>query len=101
MAKRETQPTDLTMGFGYQVGVRRTLPLEADEAWMLVKSHSRVTRHPEGWPRASTIRVRALDKGDNSVVAFHSEHLPDTAERESRRAHFAAVLDDMERMVSA
>jgi len=31
--------------------------------------------------------------------AFHEEHLPGPDERETRRTHYAAVLDELERTV--
>jgi uncharacterized protein YndB with AHSA1/START domain len=62
-------------------------------------SHVRLTWHPPGWPRASTIQVRVLPKDDRAVVAFHQEHLPGPTEREQRRAHFTAALDELKRML--
>ncbi len=59
-------------------------------------SHLRMTWHPPGWPRASTIQVRVIAKDDRSVVAFHQEHLPDAGARAQRRAHFLQVLDELE-----
>lgn len=58
-------------------------------------SHLRITWQPEGWPRPSTIQVRVIAQGDRCVIAFHQEHLPGSAEREQRRAHYAAALDEL------
>lgn len=59
-------------------------------------SHLRVTRQPGGWPRASTLQVRVIPSGQKTVISFHEEHLPGAAEREERRAHYAAALDALE-----
>jgi len=60
-------------------------------------SHLRITVHPEGWPRASTLQVRVTPSGEQkSVISFHQEHLPGTAEREARRRFFEAALDALQ-----
>ena len=56
------------------------------------KSHLRLTWHPPGWPRPSTIQVRVIPSGDRTVVAFHQEHIPDQASRAARKLHFQAAL---------
>jgi uncharacterized protein YndB with AHSA1/START domain len=64
-------------------------------------SHVRLTWKPPEYPRASIIQVRVIDKGDNSVVAFHQEHLPDAYARDSRHAHFMKVLGALEQRLAA
>jgi uncharacterized protein YndB with AHSA1/START domain len=61
-------------------------------------SHLRLTWQP-GWPRASIMQLRVIPSGERTAIAFHQEHLPGPAERDQRRAHFAAALDKLERMV--
>lgn len=56
-------------------------------------SHLRLTWHPPGWPRPSTMQVRVIPKGAKTVIAFHQEHLPGPGEREARRAFFKDALD--------
>lgn len=124
-----------TADTGFQVGVRRTLPLSVDDAWRLLTSpegvrawlgdargfalekgatyttpagasgemrvakpgsHLRVTWRPPGWARASTIQVRVIPSGVKTTLSFHEEHLPGAAEREERRRHFEAVLDELQ-----
>lgn len=66
-------------------------------------SHVRLTWHPAGWPRPSTIQLRAdaHDDPDRTVVSLHQEHIPGPAERETRRARFkealAAIADAVQR----
>lgn len=125
-----------TAATGFQIGVRRTLPLPVDEAWRLVTSpdgvrawlgdarglawekgasytaedgaagevrvvkeasHLRITRRPPEWPRASTIQVRVIPTASGTTISFHEEHLPGAAEREARRGHYDAVLDELAR----
>ncbi|NDJ75529.1 MAG: SRPBCC domain-containing protein [Chloroflexi bacterium] len=60
------------------------------------RSHLRITYHPPGWERPSTIQVRVMARGDRTTVAFHEEHLASADLREQRRAHFSAALDHLE-----
>lgn len=129
-----------TRDAGFEIGVRRTLPVPAETLWLLVTSaegrrawlgagpdfalepgaayalddgaqgevrvlrpgsHVRLSWQPGDWPRASTIQVRVLPGGAQSVLAFHQEHLPDAAAREERRAHFTAALDALQRLIRA
>jgi uncharacterized protein YndB with AHSA1/START domain len=66
-------------------------------------SHLRITYHPSGWERASTIQVRVInEKGDaRTTVAFHEEHLPDEKARETRKAHFQSVLDKFDTAIES
>lgn len=139
MSDWDKRPTGLTKDVGFQIGVRRTLPVRLEDAWRLLTSstgvklwlgatsglsfakgskyqladgsvgevrvytpgsHLRITWHPPGWPKASTIQLRTIPKGERTVVAFHQEHLPGAREREERRAHYTAVLDELERITS-
>ncbi|HEU4882884.1 MAG TPA: SRPBCC domain-containing protein [Longimicrobium sp.] len=60
-------------------------------------SHLRITLHPEGWPRASTLQVRVTPSGEQkTVISFHQEHLPGAAERDTRRRFFEAALDALQ-----
>lgn len=120
-----------TRDTGFQIGVRRTLPVPADVLWQLIisdaglqcwlgagptfalspgtgyrltdgtygevrvvqpNSHLRLSWQPGHWPRASTIQVRIIAKGESSTLAFHQEHLPDAQARAQRRAHFEDAL---------
>ncbi len=140
MDAKDDRPVGLTKDTGWQIGLRKTLPIRLEEAWMLLTSqpgvrlwlgetedlkfeqgatyqttdgsrgeirvfrpdsHLRITRQPGGWPRASTIQVRVLPKGDKTVVAFHEEHLPGPQEREARRAHYRAAVDAIARLIGS
>ncbi|MGD2070978.1 MAG: SRPBCC domain-containing protein [Gemmatimonadota bacterium] len=67
------------------------------------ESHVRLTWHPGGWPRPSTIQLRTGGHEDprRTVVSLHQEHIPGPAEREARRARFkealAAIADAVQR----
>lgn len=116
---------------GFQIGVRKTIPVDPAEAWRRLVSPQgvrawlgngtlpleakstyrtrdgaegemrvvkpgaqlRLTYRPEGWDSPSTIQVRILPAATGTTVSFHEERLPAAAERERRKAHFAAALD--------
>ena len=140
MPETSKRPVGLTKDVGFQIGVRRTLPIQAEDAWRLLtsskgvniwlgvtskldftkgakyrldngavgevrvygpNSHLRITWQPPDWPRASTIQIRVIPKGDRTVIAFHQEHLPGEKERAERRAYYISVLDELERIVRA
>ena len=63
-------------------------------------SHLRITWHPAGWERASTLQVRVIASGAKTVIAFHQEHLPDPGQREERRRFFTEALDKIEAVLS-
>jgi uncharacterized protein YndB with AHSA1/START domain len=138
MDQKAKRPTGLTRDVGFQIGVRRTLPILHKDAWQLLtsgdglslwlgakstfslskgaryqladgsvgevrvfepNSHLRMSWYPPGWARPSTIQLRVIPKGDKTVIAFHQEHLPGAKEREERRAHYKAALDELERII--
>jgi len=55
-------------------------------------SHLRMSWHPPGWARPSTIQLRVIPKDDRSVIAFHQEHLPGPEERARRKQFYKEVL---------
>lgn len=134
----EYRPVGKTRSTGWQIGVRRTLPIPPERAWGLITSpagiaiwlgagpdvklikgaayelpdgttgqvrvhvpdsHLRLTWHPPGWPRPSTIQVRVIPKGKKSVISFHQEHLPDSETREARRFFFKKALDELQEIL--
>lgn len=88
---------DLAPGTTYQIadGTSGTVRV------FVPNSHLRITWHPPGWPRPSTIQVRVMPSGERTAIAFHQEHLPGARERAERRDHFSAALDALERHISA
>jgi uncharacterized protein YndB with AHSA1/START domain len=53
----------------------------------------RLSWHPPGWERSSTIQIRlASSSRQRSVLRFHQERLPDEAAREARRAYFREAI---------
>lgn len=108
--------TGRTQDAGWQVGARRTLPLEPARAWELLTSPAWLPRWagvdaldpddpavrsltPGVVVRVRTARslvqLRLLRAATGTTVAFHEEHLADQAERTGRRAAWAALLDDL------
>jgi uncharacterized protein YndB with AHSA1/START domain len=64
-------------------------------------SHLRVTWHPPGWRRSSTIQLRVIPQGDRTTFAFHQEHLPGPTEREERRLFYTGVIENLKRIIQS
>lgn len=114
--------TGKTRDAGWQVGVRRTLPLELDEAWRLLTSPPWL-HHWSGLealdpdnpavrsltaPRVIRVRtpdalvqLRMQPAASGTTIAFHEEHLPDAKSRTVRKGHWAQFLDDFASAISA
>ncbi len=113
--------TGQTQDAGWQVGARRTLPLEVAEAWELLTSPPWLDR----WSglaaldrddpairaltaprvvrvrtRHSLVQLRLQAAVSGTTVAFHEEHLPDEQARILRKVYWAQVLDDLGAAVS-
>ena len=52
----------------------------------------RLTWQPQEWRHASTIQIRIIQSGANTVISFHQEGLPGAEERASMRHHWQQVL---------
>ncbi|MEO6892466.1 MAG: SRPBCC domain-containing protein [Ktedonobacteraceae bacterium] len=52
----------------------------------------RLTWQPQEWQKASTIQIRTIPSGANTVISFHQEELPGAKERASMRHHWEQVL---------
>lgn len=112
--------TGLTQDVGWQVGVRRTLPLGLDEAWALLTGPPWLDR----WSGLSAldadnpavrsliplrvvrvrsahslVQVRVQPAASGTTVAFHEEHLPDEKTRSQRQRHWSQLLDDLQQAV--
>jgi len=74
--------TGKTKDVGWQVGARRTLPLELAEAWDLLTTQPWLHR----W---------------SGLAALDEEYLPDQRTRTLRQGHWAQLLDDLESAVPA
>lgn len=62
-------------------------------------SHMRLTWQPGDYPRPSIIQVRVISAGDNTVIAFHQEHLPDAVSRGERKQFFNQVVADLSNLI--
>ena len=112
--------TGQTKDAGWQVGARRTLPLELAEAWELLTSQpwldrwSGLTALDRDDPAVrsltaervvrvrtpqSLVQLRVQTAVSGTTIAFHEEHLPDEQTRDLRKAHWTQVLDDLESSV--
>ncbi len=108
--------TGQTKDAGWQVGARRTLLLELDEAWGLLTSSPWLHRWSglaaledgDSSVRSLTaqrvvrvrtpqslVQLRLLPAASGTTVAFHEDHLPDEHARNRRKDHWAQLLDDL------
>lgn len=103
-------PAGQTADGWWEVGVRRTLPLDLTSAWAALRalleddgavrsirsetprSVVRATYQPEGWTNPSTLQLRVLSVPTGSTLAIHHEHLPDSDAREAMRQHWTMNL---------
>lgn len=56
----------------------------------------RLTWHPSGWDRPSTVQVTLTPKGDRCTIGLHHERLPDLDARQSMRDRWRAALDRLQ-----
>ena len=59
----------------------------------------RLAWQPQAWPKASTVQVRTIPRGPQTVISFHHEGLPGAAEREQLRRHWQTVLDKLQALL--
>ena len=62
-------------------------------------SHLRLSSHAPGTEQPSVIQVRMIPSGENTVIAFHEEQLPDREARLERKYYFQQALDDLEKIL--
>lgn len=114
--------TGKTKDAGWQVGARRTLPLQLGEAWDLLTHQPWLQRwsgldaldpddpavrsltvHRVMRIRTphSLVQLRVQTAATGTTIAFHEEHLPDEHIRTVRKNHWTQMLDDLESAVPA
>jgi uncharacterized protein YndB with AHSA1/START domain len=118
-------PVGLTKDAGWEIGVSRTLPCSLDEAWALLTSDEgravwldpadgtvgeirscraldriRLTWTPSGWDHDSTVQVAIRPMKTGTSIRFHQERMASGRERQQQRAHWAAVIDRLEALLS-
>lgn len=97
----------------WEIGVRRTFPVDRAEAWALVSALLeddpavgevrsvtpekviRVNYQPAEWTQGSTLQLRVMPAVTGTTVAIHHEGLADAAARETMRRHWTAALERM------
>ncbi len=60
------------------------------------KVNLRLTWQPQEWANASTIQIRTIPSGMNTVISFHQEGLPGAKERTSMRHRWQQVIAELE-----
>jgi len=108
--------TGRTRDAGWQVGARRTVPLELGEAWELLTAQPWLHRWSglaaldaddpavrsltaERVARVRTpdslVQLRVLPATTGTTIAFHEEHLADEQARTLRKQHWTQLLDEL------
>lgn len=95
----------------WEIGVRRTAPLEPHAAWQWlrglldadaavgnIRSETpgevvRASYQPAGWTTSSILQLRVIPAASGTTLAVHHERLPDGGAREAMRQHWTNVLD--------
>ena len=62
-------------------------------------SHLRLTWQPPGWAKPSTVQVRVIASGEQTVISFHQEHLAGPTQRALMQQRWQAVLDYLETVI--
>ncbi len=57
----------------------------------------RLTWQPQDWTHASTIQIRTISSGVNTVISFHQEGLPDASERGKMRLRWHQAIAELEK----
>lgn len=60
----------------------------------------RLSWQPEGRDKASTVQVRTIPIGEQTVISFHHEGLAGGTEREQMRRHWLSVLDRLQAVLT-
>ena len=99
-------PVGLTKGAGWEIGVSRTVPHDAEAVWKVlddvpswlggepesVRSHRPMDRIRVGW-KGTVVQVVIRPAKTGTSIRLHQEHLRSADEREAQRAHWKGVLD--------
>lgn len=89
----ETCPLQLIKGAAY------TTPSGAKGVIRVINPqvNLRLTWQPQEWADASTIQIRTISRGINTVISFHQERLPGAEERASMRHRWQQVIAELEK----
>ncbi len=106
-------PTGQTADGWWEIGVRRTVPLDQKAAWKKLRtlldedaavrsvrsetpgSVVRATYQPADWDDPSTLQLRVLPAATGSTLSVHHEHLRDAETREAMRKQWTDILEQM------
>lgn len=133
-------PVGLTKDQGWEMGLRRTLPIGTGEAWVVlttqpglgywlghgvtppfkkgqryqtdegttgdIRSYEegrlmRMRWQPAGWAEATTLQIRVTPAKTGATISIHQERLASAEQREAMLAHWAGVMEQLERLVTA
>jgi len=106
-------PVGQTADGWWEVGVRRTIPLDRTSAWTVLRAlldaedavlgvrsetpgHVLRARYQlAGWAEPSTLQLRVLPAATGTTLAVHHELLPDSKAREAMRQQWTSALEQL------
>ena len=64
-------------------------------------SHLRMSWTTLDWNNKSTLQIRCISSGENTVISFHQENLFDVQQRETMKLHWRKALEKISRQLGA
>lgn len=65
------------------------------------QSHIRLTWRKRNWRNTSALQVRIIPVGNKTTISFHQDNLNDAEQRERMREYWQAVIDKIEKTLTA
>lgn len=112
----------LTKDAGWQFGVRKIVPLNANEVWNFMfsdsgtklwlknadkefstfkdLSHIRTKWKLKGWANEATLQMRVLSNNGKTTIAFHIDKLLNENQREETKTYWTKVLENVTKQLN-
>ncbi|RZJ49592.1 MAG: hypothetical protein EOO19_05125 [Chryseobacterium sp.] len=114
--------TGLTKDVGWQFGVRKSFPLNANEVWDFLfsdngtklwlknadkefstfkdLSHVRTKWKLKGWINEATLQMRVLSSKGKTTIAFHIDKLLNENQREETKTYWTKILENITKQLN-
>lgn len=114
--------TGLTKDAGWQFGVRKSVPLNANEVWDFLfsdngtklwlksadkefstfkdLSHIRTKWKLKGWTNEATLQMRVLPNKGKTTIAFHIDKLLNENQREETKTYWTKILENITKQLN-
>ncbi|ANH81869.1 hypothetical protein A8C56_13595 [Niabella ginsenosidivorans] len=112
-----------TKDTGWQFGIRKSVPLNANEVWAFLfsesgarlwlkgtgkefstfkdLSHIRTKWKLKGWANEATLQMRVISNKDKTTIAFHVEKLLNGSQREETKTYWDKVIKIIAEKITA